>query len=83
VGSYGVSTFGWWLLLTASRRENETAGNEADRIGTTRNEPAAQTAKALVDRQVRFPAAPQEGAQVRDAISSLGLSDSTQPAGDC
>ena len=46
-------------LLTPSRLEKKTAINQRERIGTSRSEPAAQTAKALVDRQVRFPAAPQ------------------------
>ena len=45
-------------LLTPSRLEKKTAGNQRERIRTSRNEPAAQMAKALVDRQVRFPAAP-------------------------
>jgi hypothetical protein len=49
-------------LLTPSRPENETAGNERERIGPKRNEPPAQKAKAQVERRVRFPAAPQQKA---------------------
>jgi hypothetical protein len=45
-------------VLTASRPENETAGNERDRTVPKRNEAAAQKAYALVDARVRFPAAP-------------------------
>jgi hypothetical protein len=47
-----------WPLLTPSRFENETEGNERDWAGTRCNETAAQTAKALLEQRVRFPAAP-------------------------
>jgi hypothetical protein len=45
-------------LLTPSRPENEAAGNERDWAGTRRNETAAQKANCLVDKRIRFPAAP-------------------------
>src|SRR6185312_2277135 len=47
-----------FAFLTPSRPENKTAGNERDRSGTKRNEPAGQNAYCLVERRVRFPAAP-------------------------
>jgi hypothetical protein len=46
-------------LLTPSRPETESAGNERGRTGTRRNESAGHLPKALIGRQVRFPAAPQ------------------------
>jgi hypothetical protein len=45
--------------LTASRPENETAGNESERTGPMRSEPAPRTVFPQVDKRVRFPAAPQ------------------------
>jgi hypothetical protein len=59
-----------WPLLTASRPENELAGNERERTGTRRNESAVGEVKALVERRVRFPAAPQEKKLVK--AKSLG-----------
>jgi hypothetical protein len=57
--------------LTPSRPENKPAGNERYFAGMKRNETAAQNPKCLVERRVRFPAAPQEKKQVRDTIPDL------------
>ena len=45
-------------LLTPSRPENETAGNERDWTGTRRNETAVQNAFCMVKAGVRVPLAP-------------------------
>lgn len=60
-------------VLTPSTHEKEPAGNDWEQGVTSRNEVAFQKAYCLVGRRFRFPAAPQEKAQVRDAISSLAF----------
>ena len=50
-------------LLTPSRPENKTAGNERDWIRTRRSEPAVQTAFPQVEGGVRIPLAPQHNPQ--------------------
>ena len=60
-------------LLTASRPDSKSAGNGSERIGSRCHESAAHTALCLVEKRVRFPAAPPEKAQVREIIPDLGL----------
>jgi hypothetical protein len=58
-----------YLALTASRPELKTAGNGSERIGTRRSKPAVRTALCLVEKRVRFPAAPQRRAALSGPFS--------------
>jgi hypothetical protein len=70
-------------LLTPSRPENETAGNERERIGPKRNEPAVQKAKAQVDggfdsRQLHKESAGQRRCLEMTSHGRCSISPSTE-----
>jgi hypothetical protein len=68
-------------LLTPSRPESESAGNERERIGTSRSERAARRAKTLVEHRVRFPAAPL-GRHLSAVTGTLAVSLASSESSD-
>jgi hypothetical protein len=58
--SIGTSRSCWWPVLTPSRPENKTAGNERDRIGTRWSGTAGLAVSPQGEAGVRIPLAPDE-----------------------